>query len=89
MNRKGFLKSIAMLAVAPKIISEMEFKPPIVQPMVTKGLVSDLQLLTPQFYKVMAEKYGDTDFTFLMNEIGKHKPNTNQYFWFEKRNSES
>lgn len=29
MNRKGFIKSIAMLAVAPKIIAEMEFKPPL------------------------------------------------------------
>ena len=41
MNRKGFLKSIVMLAIVPKIISEMEVKPPLINNE-CKGLIPTL-----------------------------------------------
>jgi len=53
MNRKGFLKSIAMLAVAPKIISEMELSRPL--------NIMDLYYAFPERYlgtQVYFDKFG-------------------------------
>lgn len=53
---------------------------------VTRALVSDLQLLTPQFYKTYVEKYGNEDFTWWLSTFGGMEEVLNQeYFWFENR----
>lgn len=53
---------------------------------VTRGLVSDLQLLTPQFYKTYVEKYGNEDFTWWLATYGGMEQVMNRdYFWFENR----
>ena len=53
---------------------------------VTRGLVSDLQLLTPQFYKEYVEKYGNEDFTWWLATYGGMEQVLNrEYFWFENR----
>lgn len=53
---------------------------------VTRGLVSDLQLLTPQFYKDYVEKYGNEDFTWwLATYAGMEIVKNRDYFWFENR----
>lgn len=52
----------------------------------TRGLVSDLQLLTPQFYKTYVEKYGNEDFTWWLSTFGGMEEVKNrEYFWFENR----
>lgn len=53
---------------------------------VTRALVSDLQLLTPQFYKSYVEKYGNEDFTWWLSTYGGMEQVLNrEYFWFENR----
>ena len=53
---------------------------------VTRQLVSDLQLLTPQFYKEYVEKYGNEDFTWWLATFGGMEEVVNRdYFWFENR----
>ena len=52
----------------------------------TQGLVSLLQLLTPQYYKEYVEKYGNEDFTMWLATYGGMEQVFNQnYFWFENR----
>jgi hypothetical protein len=88
MNRAGFLKSILILAASPKVIAEMEFKPPLLMADSTKCLFSDLQLLTPHYYKSYIEKYGNVNYPTMMEIMGKaaKEGQTNEYFWFESRN---
>lgn len=53
---------------------------------VTRALVSDLQLLTPQYYKTYVEKYGNEDFTWWLATYGGMEQVLNrEYFWFENR----
>ena len=53
---------------------------------VTRQLVSDLQLLTPQYYKNYVEKYGSEDFTWWLATYGGMEEVKNRdYFWFENR----
>jgi len=53
---------------------------------VTRQLVSDLQLLTPQYYKQYTEKYGNEDFTWWLSTYGGMEEVFNRdYFWFENR----
>lgn len=53
---------------------------------VTRSLVSDLQLLTPQYYKQYVEKYGNEDFTWWLSTYGGMEEVKNRdYFWFENR----
>lgn len=53
---------------------------------VTRSLVSDLQLLTPQYYKEYVEKYGNEDFTWWLATYGGMEDVLNrEYFWFENR----
>ena len=53
---------------------------------VTRQLVSDLQLLTPQYYKNYVEKYGSEDFTWwLATYAGMEEVKNRDFFWFENR----
>lgn len=85
MDRKSFLRSIVLLAVAPKIIAEMDYKPPMKAPSLNGQIVKDLQLLTPAYYKSFVEKYGNDDFIETMQHIGQHADPMPNYFWFENR----
>jgi len=52
----------------------------------TQALVSQLQLLTPQYYKKYVEKYGNEDYTWWLQAYGGMEQVYNQqYFWFENR----
>ena len=51
-----------------------------------RELISDLQLLTPQYYKQYVEKYGNEDFTWWLATYGGMEEVKNRnYFWFENR----
>lgn len=53
---------------------------------VNRSLVSQLQLLTPQYYKKYVERYGNEDFTWWLSTYGGMEQVFNQqYFWFEAR----
>ncbi len=53
---------------------------------VDRALVSDLQLLTPQFYKKYTEKYGaeayDYFFQWLATYGGMEEVKNRNFFWF-------
>lgn len=72
MNRGSFLKSLVTLIAAPKVIAEINFDKIAATNIATnvgvgRSLISDLQLLTPQYYKQYIEKYGSESYT-LWNE---------------------
>ena len=49
-------------------------------------LVSNLQLLTPQYYKTFVEKYGPENWTWWLSTYGGMEQVFNRnYFWFESR----
>lgn len=51
-----------------------------------RTLVSNLQLLTPQFYKMFVEKYGAENWTWWLATYGGMEEVYNRnYFWFESR----
>ena len=51
-----------------------------------RALVSQLQLLKPQWYKEYVEKYGNEDFTWFCSTFGgMEEVHNQQYFWFENR----
>lgn len=53
---------------------------------VTRALVSDLQLLTPQFYDKYVEKYGNEEFfMWLATYAGMEEVKNRNFFWFENR----
>lgn len=56
---------------------------------VTRALISDLQLLTPQYYSKYVEKYGkeayDNFFTWLSTFGGMEEVKNRNFFWFENR----
>jgi hypothetical protein len=56
---------------------------------VTRALISDLQLLTPQYYKKYIEKYGsevyDYFFQWLATYGGMEVVKNRNFFWFESR----
>ena len=55
-------------------------------PYANRQLISDLQLLTPQYYKQYVEKYGNEDFTWWLATYGGMEEVKNRnYFWFENR----
>lgn len=53
---------------------------------INRQLISDLQLLTPQYYKTYVEKYGNEDFTWWLAAYGGMEEVKNRnYFWWENR----
>lgn len=57
-----------------------------VQGGVNRQLISDLQLLTPQYYKQYVEKYGNEDFTWWLATYGGMEEVKNRnFFWWENR----
>lgn len=52
----------------------------------TSGLISDLQLLTPQYYNKYVEKYGSEEFfMWLATYGGMEEVKNRNFFWFENR----
>lgn len=88
MHRRSLIKCILGLAAAPKILAELDFEPPVVANTgLTRSLIGDLQLLTPQYYKSFIDKYGSVDYSWWLSEMGKAKKHSgNEYFWFESNN---
>lgn len=51
-----------------------------------RALVSQLQILKPQWYNEYVEKYGNEDFTWFCSTYGgMEQVHNQQYFWFENR----
>lgn len=53
---------------------------------VNRALISDLQLLTPQYYNKYVEKYGNEEFfQWLATYAGMEEVKNRDFFWFENR----
>ena len=51
-----------------------------------RSLISSLQLLTPQYWNMYVEKYGNEDFTWWLSTFGGMEEVKNRdFFWFENR----
>jgi hypothetical protein len=51
-----------------------------------RALISQLQLLTPQYSKQYVEKYGNEDFTWWLNMYaGMERVANREFFWYESR----
>lgn len=61
MNRRSVIRSILGLAIAPKILAEIDFKPltPTLGP--STSLFQELRLLVPDYLPKLIEKYGSTN----------------------------
>jgi len=72
MNRGSFIKSLATLFAAPNILGEINFEKMVSNnvattlPGATRTILSDLQLLTPDFYKQMVERYGSESYEIML-----------------------
>lgn len=61
MNRQSFLKCLLGIAASPKIISEIDFEPPLVSKLgATTSLFNDLIFVVPDYMPQLIEKYGNT-----------------------------
>lgn len=67
MNRRSLIKCILGLAAAPKILTELDFKPPIVAGHTT-NLFKDLVLTVPDYMPRLLEKYGSNSWIGLSAE---------------------
>lgn len=71
MNRGSFIKSLIGLIAAPKILAEIEFQSN--QSAVinsTESLITDLNLLIPNYYNSCVIKYGSQDYELFKKMLG-------------------
>lgn len=59
MTRQSFLKCLLGLAASPKIVSEIDFEPPLISKIgPTSTLFSQLNFAIPDYLPKLIEKYG-------------------------------
>lgn len=58
MNRASFLRSLFVLGIAPKIISQLDLSP-VINVNSGRQVFSDLNLLPPIWYKSLIKKYAN------------------------------
>lgn len=79
MKRSSFFKTLATLVAAPKILGEINFDKLAASNIAestaasTRTLISDLQLLTPHYYKRMIEKYGNESCDMMLHFLNSTK----------------
>lgn len=74
MNRRSLIKSLFTIAVAPKILAELNLEVPMIaKPQLTKSLFNDLNLLVPDYMTKMIEKYGNTNWADQWDLLAKDK----------------
>lgn len=85
MERKSFIRSLITLAVAPKLIAELNI-PAVAAPLPagpTTLLFSQLHFVVPDYMPALIAKYGNDDFLTIMNEIGNGPLYRPQVYAFE------
>ena len=72
MNRSSFIKSFICLIAAPKILAEIEFKSNqyTVINSANSSIITDLQLITPEYYNKYIEKYGSENYELFKQILG-------------------
>lgn len=86
MHRRSLIKCILGLAAAPKVLAEMEFKPPIVAKTgMTTNLFNDLNFVVPDYMSKMIEKYGSTSWAEFSPYAFNEEFNKSQLASFEDK----
>lgn len=81
MKRSSFFKTLATLIISPKILGEINFDKVAASNIVaastvgTGSLITDLQLLTPRYYKQYLEKYGNEEYSLFLEHFIKNGHN--------------
>lgn len=79
MKRSSFLKSLFTLAVAPKIIAEINFDKLVaknvaqVSVSANAKLISELNLIIPEYYNQLIHKYGNENYEMVRQILGGAK----------------
>jgi hypothetical protein len=74
MNRRSLIKSLFTIAVAPKILTELNLDvPKVANQQLTKSLFTDLHLLVPDYMTKLIEKYGNTNWADQWGLLAKDK----------------
>ena len=82
MNRKIFFKSILGIIAAPSILSKIKWT----KPKVNSTIISDLQMIKPNYYSDYVAKYGNKEFTWWLTEMGKYPIDGSiEFFYFENK----
>ncbi len=68
MNRRYLIKSILGLTVAPKILAEIDFNPPMAAA-TTSNLFKDLNIMIPDYMPRLLEKYGSTSWALTADQF--------------------
>jgi len=74
MNRRSVIRSILGLAIAPKILAEIDFKPVVASP-ASASLFKDLYFAVPDYLPRLMEKYGNSSFMETMKMYEHIAPN--------------
>lgn len=83
MNRRSLIKCILGLTAAPKILAELDFKPPVIAGPTT-NLFNDLVFTVPDYMPRLMEKYGNTS-CGLTAEQFQNTMNKAQLSYFETK----
>jgi len=70
MERGSFFKSLATLIVAPKILVKINWTKALKHKSPTKAIFNDLQMVIPEWYPKMIEKYADSNYMTIMEAMG-------------------
>lgn len=82
MDRSSFLRSLFIVAAAPKMLAKINLTPK-TPPINT--LFKDLNFVIPDYYNKMVAKYGDTNFFLVMESLDNSVTNNKSFFHFEKQ----
>ncbi len=85
MNRSSFLRSLFVVVASPKIIAQLDFTP---NPEATSNMLKGMNLLVPDYYNKLIQKYGNQNYTLMMDILNKQTveiPRTYTFSHYETR----
>lgn len=81
MDRGSFIRSLFVVAAAPKIIGEIDLSPKVFP---TTSLFNDLNLLIPEYQTALIAKYGNENYSMIMELFSNQNTSietTNSYHY--------
>lgn len=80
MNRGRFLKTLLGIAVAPKVLAEVNI-PPV--PVKKSLLFTELNSMVPSYYPEMVAKYGTDHYAFIEQALWRGNHSTTEFYHYE------
>lgn len=69
MNRLGFIKSLFIASISPKILGELNISKSPIANNTTRQIFTEMNILTPIYLEKMVEKYGNKHFEDTINYL--------------------